>query len=130
MPLRSSLAALALLVSTAAQAAGPGSQATGTFEHTQDGYQQTAKVKAVGSSGYAGNFSTGSTRGCAGEVDMKGRATGPSTIVFSQTDNGQTCQITARYTSGFRSVILEEDGCTFWHGAACEFQGPLNRTGR
>ncbi|MFF9549421.1 hypothetical protein [Methylobacterium fujisawaense] len=126
---RSSLAALALLVSTAAQAAGPGSQAAGTFEHKEDGYEQGVTVKAAGG-GYIGDFSTATNRGCGGGVKMKGRATGPSTIVFSKSDDGQVCRITARYAAGFRSVDLEEDGCTMWHGASCEFQGTLKRKGQ
>ncbi len=43
---RSSLAALALaLISTAAQAAGPGPRAAGTFEHKADGYEQGVTVR-------------------------------------------------------------------------------------
>lgn len=127
---RSTIAAIALLLSTAAQAAGPGGKAVGTFEHKDDGYEQSVKVKPAASAGYAGAFSTATNRGCGGGVTMKGRATGPTTIVFSKTEDGQACRITARYTSDFRSVDLEETGCTLWHGASCEFQGTLKRTGR
>ncbi|SEM82934.1 hypothetical protein SAMN02799625_00202 [Methylobacterium sp. UNC300MFChir4.1] len=120
---------LPLLVSTVAHAAGPGARAVGTFEHQEDGYEQGVEVKAAGAAGFTAQFSTG-TKGCGGEVTMKGRPTGPDTIVFRKTDGGQTCRITARYASDFRSVVLEEQGCTMWHGASCEFQGTLKRTGR
>jgi len=119
------LALVALLIPTGAVASG----LTGTFEHNDDGYQQGVEVKAAGG-GFIGDFSTASNRGCGGGVKMKGRATGRSTIVFSKTEDGQFCRITARYADGFRSVALEEDGCTLWHGASCEFQGTLKRAGR
>ncbi|MBA9062731.1 MULTISPECIES: hypothetical protein [Methylobacterium] len=111
------------------QAAGPGRQATGTFERKEDGYEQGVVVKASGASGYVAEFSVGS-RGCGGGVTMKGRSTGPRTILFSKTENGQTCRIMARYSPDLRSVALEEDGCLTWHGASCEFQGTLTRKGR
>ncbi|MGU3467599.1 hypothetical protein ACLBXO_22385 [Methylobacterium sp. C33D] len=116
-----------LLVSAVAHATGPGAKATGTFEHKEDGYEQGVEVKVAGAAGFTAEFSTG-IKGCGGGVTMKGRPTGPDTIVFSKTEGGQTCRITARYTSGFRSVVLEEQGCMMWHGASCEFQGTLKRT--
>lgn len=117
------IALVAFLIPSGAVAAG----FAGTFEHKQDGYEQGARVKVSGG-GYTGNFSTATNRGCGGEVTMKGRATGPSTVVFSKADDGQVCRITARYGAGFRTVDIEEDGCTMWHGASCEFQGTLKRS--
>lgn len=119
------LALVAFLIPTGAVAAG----VTGTFEHKEDGYEQGVEVRAA-AGGFIGDFSTASNRGCGGGVKMKGRATSPSTVVFSKTEDGQVCRIIARYAAGFRSVALKEEGCTMWHGASCEFQGTLKRTGR
>lgn len=118
-----------VLFACPAQAAGLERQAPGTFEHTEDGYEQLAVVKAAGASVYTAKFEVG-TRGCGGGVTMKGRPAGSDTIIFSKTGNGQTCRITARYSPDFRSVALEEDGCLTWHGAACAFSGTLKRKGR
>ena len=123
------VACLALLIPTAAAAAGFDTRAVGTFGSQRGSYEQEIVVKPDGAGGYIGAFSTATGTGCGGGVTGPGQVTGPRRIVFTKQDD-RTCRITADYTPDFRSVAVTEDGCIAWHGASCDFEGKMRRTRR
>lgn len=119
---------LASAVTVPAIAAGPGYRAEGTFER-KGPYSQSAKIIVIDAPDqFAASFSTGIS-GCGGGVGMNGRAHSASEILFTKKDDsGGLCRITVKFSPNFRSVKVSEDGCLYWHGASCDFEGTLKRT--
>ena len=131
--MRSSLllsAVLTCAIAIPALAAGPGYRAEGTYER-KGAYSQSAKIIVLDAPDqFAASFSTGIS-GCGGGVGMNGRALSTSEILFTKKDEGGgLCRITVRFSPDFRSAKVSEDGCLYWHGASCDFEGTLKRTSK
>lgn len=120
----------ALAAVNPAAAASSGTQAAGTYQR-KGAYSQRAKISvAAAPDRFAGSFYTGMS-GCAGEVEMIGRAVSSTEILFTKKDEaGGTCRIRVKFDENYRSARMSEDGCMFWHGASCDFEGTLKRTQR
>ncbi|GJD57448.1 hypothetical protein MTDSW087_00933 [Methylobacterium dankookense] len=111
-------------------AASSGSLAAGTYQR-KGVYSQRAKIAFTAAPDqFAGSFYT-STSGCVGEVGMTGRSVNSTEILFTKKDEvGGTCRIRVKFDPNFRSAKMSEDGCMFWHGTSCDFEGTLTRTKR
>ena len=68
------------------------------------------------------------TRGCVGEFDGTGRPQGDTLLLRAAVD-GLECRLTVRRAAG-STVVVDEDQCLTFHGAACEFSGTYKRQAR
>lgn len=112
------------------QAQSLAERASGTFEKRGDYWQQVKITRARGNQ-FLGAFEV-ATRGCQGDVEMRGVASGPDTILFSKRDeslDGGACKINVRFSRGFDTITVKHDYCGY-SGPACDFNGVLRRKGR
>lgn len=129
-----SAAGLAALIAIAggidAQAQSLAERAGGTFE-TRGDYWQRVKITPARGNQFRGAFEV-ATRGCQGDVEMRGVASGPDTILFSKRDeslDGGACKINVTFSRGFDTITVKHAYCGY-SGPACDFNGVLRRTGR
>lgn len=101
----------------------------------------TAELSHIENDVYAMSLSTvvamednipGCGGGISGEVvvrDNVGIFTAPNELYDATSDlsafNTPQCQIRLEFDDNYGLVITEEDGCTYYHGAACGFSGEL-----
>jgi len=111
-----------ILALTAALAiAGPAAAFEGSY---QGGYTgQTLDIKKTGAKTYALSFNV-AVDGCAGAVDLNGTAKG-KTLIGEANEDGNVCTITAKKTA--QGLSVAEDGCLYYHGASCDFEGKYTR---
>ncbi len=63
-------------------------------------------------------------RACTGEVEASGTADG-DVLKAEARDGNETCTLTLRRTK--KGLRVEEDNCSLFHGAACEFSGDYRK---
>ena len=68
------------------------------------------------------------TRGCVGEFDGTGGPKGDTLLLPAAVD-GLECRLTVRRAAG-STIVVDEDQCLTFHGAACEFSGTYKRQAR
>lgn len=90
-------------------------------------------IETEGAASYAGRFTTGhpgDPERCGGTFAATGKTEGANKIVFSGGNNsGETCHVTMSYDKSFTSAIMTSEGCSFYHGVSCDFEGPVKRMG-
>ncbi len=64
-----------------------------------------------------------STEGCTGEIEKTIVPISNNVVIFNGEGN---CKLTIRFDKGKASV--QEEMCTYYHGAACDFEGVYERT--
>lgn len=64
------------------------------------------------------------TAGCIGEIKGSGTLSG-NTLTLMNNDDDQVCTITVKFAGNTAEV--NEQNCSFYHGAACEFDGILKK---
>ncbi len=66
---------------------------------------------------------------CTGDLRGLARPSGPMTLVLRKTEPGaeEACTLTLRFSVDHARVRMEETGCSYYHGAACAFEGSLRR---
>lgn len=65
-----------------------------------------------------------SSPGCSGSIEGSGSLSG-GTLTLTKKENDQTCTITVKFTGNTAEV--DENNCSFYHGAACSFYGTLKK---
>ena len=95
-------------------------------------YPLTANIIATeGTASFAGKFTTGrpgDPNRCGGEFAATGRMDKPGTVVFTgQPNDDETCKVTATFNKTFGAVSLSSEGCSFYHGTSCDFDGSAKR---
>jgi hypothetical protein len=113
--------ALILACTVALAAAAPAAAFEGSYNGGYAG--QTLVAKKTGPKTYALSFSV-AIEGCAGGVDLNGKAKG-KTLVATIKEDDNLCTITLKKTS--RGLSVTEDGCLYYHGASCDFEGQYTR---
>lgn len=113
---RSILALTAALV-----IAGPAAAFEGSYQGGYDG--QTLKIKKTGAKTYALSFNV-AVENCAGGVDLNGTAKGKTLVAVAKEDDN-VCTITVKKTA--HGLSVSEDGCLYYHGASCDFEGKYTR---
>jgi hypothetical protein len=101
--------------------AGPAAAFEGSYQGGYDG--QTLEIKKTGPKSYALSF-TVALEGCAGGVDLNGTAKGKTLVAMAKEDDN-VCTITVKKTAHGLSVA--EDGCLYYHGASCDFEGKYTK---
>ncbi len=66
-----------------------------------------------------------STSGCAGSIDGTGSLSG-KTLTLTKKDDDQICTITVKFVDD--TATVDENNCSYYHGAACGFSGTLKKT--
>ena len=66
---------------------------------------------------------------CTGDLRGLARPSGPMTLVLRKMEPGaeETCTLILRFSADHAWVRMEEKGCSYYHGAACAFDGSLKR---
>ena len=89
----------------------------------------TATIFATeGKAPFAGRFTVGnpSDPKCAGDFAATGEKIDTNKLEFAGTpEGGKTCTITMTFTTGYNAAIVDEDGCSNYHGASCDFSGAV-----
>lgn len=103
------------------------------FYQRTGAYPSSALIIATeGASPFAGRFTTGrpgDPAHCGGEFAATGKPDGTNRLIFTgDADQGKICQITATFNKAYSDILIEEDGCTNYHGASCDFSGTVSRT--
>lgn len=65
--------------------------------------------------------------GCGGAFAADGEMIAPNIMQARKQEDGKTCVLTLYFDKKFKAVSAKEDNCTFFHGAACGFDGVLKR---
>jgi hypothetical protein len=113
---------VSIMALTAALAiAGPATAFEGSYQGGYDG--QTVEIKKTGNKAYTLSFNV-AVEGCAGGVDLNGTAKG-KTLVGVASEDGNVCTITVKKTA--RGLSVAEDGCLYYHGASCDFEGKYTK---
>lgn len=64
--------------------------------------------------------------GCVGEVSGQLSQTGAGKwLITAPAAPGETCKIRIERDGDGSLTLLEEQGCGFWHGASCSFDGAV-----
>ena len=83
-----------------------------------------------GSNGYDVSLSvSGETAGgtsCHGAIDGSAALNG-NALVLTKRDDDVVCTVTIVFSGG-KAELTEGDGCGFYHGAACSFEGTLEKS--
>lgn len=128
--MRLALALAVVLLVSPAVAASP----EGAFKRG-GAYPLGATVFALDSAEpFFGRFTTGrpdDADHCGGTFAATGHREQVNRLVFSgKPEEGQTCRITMTFNRNFDQALIEEDGCSFYHGASCAFDGTVLRNTR
>ncbi len=128
--MRLALALAALLLVSPAVAASP----EGAFRR-RGAYPLGATVFALDSAEhFVGRFTTGhpdDANHCGGTFTATGHREQENRLVFSgKPEDGRACRVTMTFNRSFDQALIEEDGCTFYHGASCAFDGTVLRDSR
>lgn len=67
------------------------------------------------------------TDGCAGGIDIVGKALNPLSVAFTKRNSAGICEISASFSQDYSSVTLSEGGCFAYHGFSCSFEGKAAR---
>jgi hypothetical protein len=67
---------------------------------------------------------------CRGSIAGPAQQVDRSTLVLSKKEPHQekACRVTIKFAQDFRSAVLEESECSYYHGAGCSFIGSVQRT--
>jgi hypothetical protein len=67
------------------------------------------------------------TPGCSGYITAIGTLSGKRASLrpYRKEDPDDQCVLTLTFDKGGKEVEITEVGCSYWHGAACEFKGKL-----
>ena len=67
--------------------------------------------------------------GCGGEVVGLGRLNGGVLAVspYVKEEGGESCVVSIRFDASGRKGVISENSCGYYHGAACAFEGKLQR---
>ena len=83
-----------------------------------------------GAAPFAGRFVVG-TQGdakCYGEFAATGEKVDTNRLEFTGAPEGsKTCKVTVTFTKDFSAALIDEDGCTNYHGASCDFTGAVQK---
>jgi hypothetical protein len=105
--------------SLAAEAAG----FEGKYASHRGGYRQEAEIARAADGTYTVEAVVGA-EGCSGLFDGVGRIEGAG-LVAHITEKDDACRLVISRTR--TGIKIEEDGCTNWHGASCDFNGTLRK---
>lgn len=106
----------------------------GHYSSQTPGRELTADLKRIDGTRYAVSLSTmtpmrGDVGGCGGGIDGEVVLTGRGGVMrVPEPDAGATptvCEIELRFTAPYELTLREKSGCTYFHGAACEFTGKV-----
>ncbi|WP_292224486.1 hypothetical protein [Brevundimonas sp.] len=107
----------------------------GHYSSQRPGLELTADLKRIEGARYAVSLSTmtpmrGDVGGCGGEIDGEVVLTGRSGVLRVPEPNTpgltpRVCEIELRFTAPYELTLQEKSGCTYFHGAACEFTGKV-----
>ena len=81
-----------------------------------------------GEGGYRVEASTGIRNTCSGDLSGLARETAPRTLLLREpADDGETCELTLRFSADYAHVTMSEEKCLYFHGTDCAFDGILLR---
>lgn len=66
---------------------------------------------------------------CTGELIGMGRPSGAGVLILHQTDSDadEVCTLTLRFSPDGKRVRMTPQGCGYFHGTSCDFDGELSR---
>lgn len=105
----------------------------GHYSSQTPGRELTADLKRINGTRYAVSLSTmtpmrGDVGGCGGGIDGEVVLTGRRGVLRVAEPDAPTprvCEIELRFTAPYELSLQEKNGCTYFHGAACEFTGKV-----
>ena len=73
---------------------------------------------------------TGATGGCSGTIAVIGNYTNNTLkfINYTKEEGAESCVVSVNFKDGKKGKklgIISEEGCSYFHGAACAFDGEL-----
>ena len=107
----------------------------GRYDLKADGAEGEVEIAPIKGSAdrYRVSFAIAAPNGCMGGVEGAAVETKPGALTFTgpptedYDGTPRNCAIELSRKSG-RSISVDEiDGCTNWHGAACDFNGTMTR---
>jgi len=129
-PSRAILVAI-LAAGLTASATGAWAQTAGQTSHwkgSRGGVTNQVDITSLGGLRYKVSMGGGGN-GCGMNVEGVGTAGPGGRMSFVSTHPDGVCEMTLTLKSN-RMDILEESGCTYWHGARCEFTSTVSRVGK
>lgn len=95
---------------------------TGTWKGTLEGDGEM-NIKPT-PTGFAVTLGVSSSSGCAGSIEGSASLAN-NVLTLSKKDDDQVCTITVKFSGDTAEV--DENNCSYYHGAACGFSGNLSR---
>ena len=96
----------------------------GTYKSAGGGYSQEADITRAPDGRYKVEVYVG-TDGCSGAFAGVGRIEGADLVAHASDKAGPCRLVISKSRAGV--TIKEGDGCSYWHGASCGFDGTLGR---